>query len=83
MSPYDFAPPRHLSVDLQSALNTGASKSCGTLFSILYRNLVSHSLFNRDITGAEGSRIQARSKEERPGYPMKLGLGGTEELCSA
>jgi hypothetical protein len=48
-----------------AAINPETGESCGTLFSIPYRNLVSHSLFNRDITGvqkAAGSKPEARKK---------------------
>jgi hypothetical protein len=46
-------------------MNPIRRESCGTLFSIQHRNLVSQSLFNRDITGAlkaAGSKPEARKK---------------------
>ena len=55
----------HLSVDVQSAINTVRRQSCGALFSRWHRNTQSNALFNWDITGVlRVSRIQTRGEIE-------------------
>jgi hypothetical protein len=57
----------HLSIELQAALNTALSESCGDLFSRMYRNTSSDLLFNRDRTGvlrAARSKPEARTKPD-------------------
>jgi hypothetical protein len=57
----------HLSIDLQTAINTGAPESCGHLFSLKYRNTLTNPLFNHHRTGAlraAVSKPEARTKPD-------------------